>query len=118
MVYINKLLLTTLFSSLYIALAYGILYLFFQSYPIFFQVLYGLSQGISGLAYIPCKEVPACPGEKLTGLWISVMIGSCLGFLTSLIYDFFHKRAVKARKSSTAQEEYRRLPLAMIGAPL
>jgi multidrug resistance protein len=40
-------------TSLYLALVYAMLYLFFQAYPIVFGGVYGLSQDIVGLAYIP-----------------------------------------------------------------
>lgn len=43
-----------LFSSLYLALVYALMYLFFQAYPIVYGGVYGLSQDMVGLAYIPC----------------------------------------------------------------
>ncbi|KAF5676591.1 MFS DHA1 multidrug resistance [Fusarium heterosporum] len=38
--------------NLYIALIYGLLYIWFESFPIVFTELYGFSLGITGLAYL------------------------------------------------------------------
>ncbi|PWY93007.1 MFS general substrate transporter [Aspergillus sclerotioniger CBS 115572] len=89
-----------LFSSLYMALIYALLYLFFQAYPIVFRQFYGLSVGLSGLAFVP------------------MIIGSFLAFSIFLAYSSFHSKAIAAKKSWAMQEEYRRLPLAAVGAPL
>ncbi|KAE8152266.1 major facilitator superfamily domain-containing protein [Aspergillus avenaceus] len=88
-----------LFSSLYLALVYAILYLFFQAYPIIFQGLYNMSPGVSGLAFIP------------------IMIGAGVAFLIFLWYTNFHDKATKANRPWAKVEEYRRLPLACGGAP-
>jgi hypothetical protein len=63
-----------LLTSLYLALVYGVLYLFFQAYPVVFQGegayprlhdgatkltnsgLYGMSAGVGGLAFIPSES--------------------------------------------------------------
>ncbi|KAJ5407443.1 hypothetical protein N7465_008727 [Penicillium sp. CMV-2018d] len=87
-------------SSLYLALAYAIFYLYFEAYPIIFQDIYKMSPGVSGLMFLP------------------IGIGAVLACFVFLWYDGFLARA-KARNASWAFiEEYRRLPLACIGGPL
>lgn len=44
-----------LFTSAYLTLAYSVLYLMFQAYPIIFQDFYRLSAGMASLAYIPSE---------------------------------------------------------------
>ena len=39
-------------TSLYLALAYAIFYLYFEAYPIIFQGIYGMSAGIAGLMFL------------------------------------------------------------------
>ncbi|KAJ5889060.1 hypothetical protein N7495_009101 [Penicillium taxi] len=87
-------------SSLYLALAYAIFYLYFEAYPIIFEGIYGMSSGVSGLMFLP------------------IGIGAILACLIFIWYDGYLARA-KARNASWANiEEYRRLPLACIGGPL
>ncbi|KAJ5167395.1 uncharacterized protein N7482_006176 [Penicillium canariense] len=87
-------------SSLYLALAYAIFYLYFEAYPIIFQGIYGMNAGISGLMFLP------------------IGVGAVLACAVFIWYDGFFARA-KARQASWANiEEYRRLPLACIGGPL
>ncbi|CAI7599439.1 unnamed protein product [Penicillium glandicola] len=87
-------------SSLYLALAYAIFYLYFEAYPIIFQDIYKMSPGVSGLMFLP------------------IGIGAILACGVFLWYDGYLARA-KARNASWAFiEEYRRLPLACIGGPL
>ncbi|KAH8432683.1 MFS transporter [Aspergillus melleus] len=85
--------------SLYLALIYSILYLYFQAYPIVFQQLYGLSAGITGLGFLP------------------ILPGSILAFSAFVLYSKHHTKATLQGKSWTLVEEYRRLPLACLGAP-
>ncbi|KAJ5232129.1 hypothetical protein N7468_005085 [Penicillium chermesinum] len=40
-------------TSLYLALAYAIFYLYFEAYPIIFQGIYNMSSGIAGLMFLP-----------------------------------------------------------------
>ncbi|KAJ6156121.1 hypothetical protein N7497_005006 [Penicillium chrysogenum] len=87
-------------TSLYLALAYAIFYLYFEAYPIIFQGIYKMSPGVSGLMFLP------------------IGIGAILACGVFLWYDGYLARA-KARNASWAFiEEYRRLPLACIGGPL
>ncbi|KAL5360215.1 major facilitator superfamily domain-containing protein [Aspergillus floccosus] len=88
-----------LMTSLYLALVYGILYLFMQAYPLIFQGVYLMSAGVASLAFIP------------------IMIGAGLAFLIFLWYSAFHAKALKANRTWASVEEYRRLPLAGGGAP-
>ncbi|CAG8172985.1 unnamed protein product [Penicillium olsonii] len=85
--------------SMYLALVYAILYLYFQAYPIVFQNLYGLSAGVSGLGFLP------------------ILPGSVLAFLVFFLYSSRHSKSLKAGLAWAQSEEYRRLPLACIGAP-
>ncbi|RSL61189.1 hypothetical protein CEP53_005177 [Fusarium sp. AF-6] len=48
-----------LFTSLYLALVYSILYLFFQAYPIIFGDIYNLSSREIGLAFLPGTDLLA-----------------------------------------------------------
>ncbi|RHZ45353.1 putative MFS drug transporter [Aspergillus thermomutatus] len=85
--------------SLYLALIYSTLYLYFQAYPIVFQDLYGLSAGVTGLAFLP------------------ILPGSIIAFVVIFVYSSHHSKAMKAGLAWAQLEEYRRLPLACIGAP-
>ncbi|KAI9929734.1 hypothetical protein ASPWEDRAFT_156022 [Aspergillus wentii DTO 134E9] len=83
--------------SLYLALVYSVLYLYFEAYPIVFQKLYGLSAGVSGLAFLP------------------ILPGSIIAFIIFFLYSSYHTKAAKANLPWAHVEEYRRLPLACIG---
>ncbi|KAJ5301916.1 hypothetical protein N7508_006779 [Penicillium antarcticum] len=85
--------------SLYLALIYSILYLYFQAYPIIFHGLYGLSAGVVGLAFLP------------------ILPGSIIAFIIVFMYSSYYSKALRAELSWAKLEEYRRLPLACIGAP-
>ncbi|KAM0438682.1 hypothetical protein ACHAPT_001438 [Fusarium lateritium] len=89
-----------LFSSLYLALIYSTLYLFFQAYPIIFQGVYGLSYGQVGLTFLP------------------VTAGSVLALVIFLCYSSYHSSAMKAGAPWATKIEYRRLPLACAGGPV
>ncbi|KAF7712691.1 Uncharacterized protein PECH_006676 [Penicillium ucsense] len=87
-------------TSLYLALAYAIFYLYFEAYPIIFQGVYQMSPGVSGLMFLP------------------IGAGAVLACFVFIWYDGYLARA-KARQASWANiEEYRRLPLACVGGPL
>ncbi|KAL3481397.1 MFS general substrate transporter [Aspergillus californicus] len=88
-----------LLTSLYLAVVYGILFLFFQAYPIVFEGVYGLSNTTNGLAFIP------------------MIFGSLLGLFVFLAYASYHSKALSAGNPWASIEEHRRLPLACIGAP-
>ncbi|KAL9949898.1 hypothetical protein D7B24_006119 [Verticillium nonalfalfae] len=88
-----------LFSSLYMALVYSILYLFFQAYPIIFQGVYDMEPGFVGLAFLP------------------VLGGSAVALAIFMWFSAYHAAALRRGASWTRQDEYRRLPLACIGGP-
>jgi len=87
-------------TCLYLSLAYAIFYMFFEAYPIIFQGIYGMSTGISGLAFLP------------------VGIGAILAMFVFIYYDSFLERSKQAGKAWTQKEESRRLPLAYLGGPM
>ncbi|KAJ5722703.1 hypothetical protein N7488_000738 [Penicillium malachiteum] len=87
-------------TSLYLALAYAIFYLYFEAYPIIFQDLYGMSAGVSGLMFLP------------------IGVGAVLACFVFIWYDGYLARAKARNAPWAAIEEYRRLPLACIGGPL
>ncbi|OGE49115.1 hypothetical protein PENARI_c023G08123 [Penicillium arizonense] len=109
-----------LFASLFMGFTYAMFYLYFQAYPIIFQSktpisgknigldqslnfladLYGLSPGVAGLAFLP------------------ISVGALVAFSLFLLYGSYHSKAVKENKAWAMLEEYRRLPLAALGAPL
>lgn len=107
-----------LFSCLYLSVAYAIFYskserpqratctltsaVYFQAYPIIFQGTYGFSAGQEGLTFLP------------------IGVGAVLA---GLIYIYWEHYLEKARSRPTPpdwskQEEYVRLPIALLGAPL
>ncbi|KAK4504643.1 hypothetical protein PRZ48_002604 [Zasmidium cellare] len=91
-----------LFSCLYLSVAYAIFYIYFQAYPIIFQGTYGFTAGQEGLTFIP------------------IGVGA---FLSGGIYLFWEHHLDKARSKSpppawSQKEEYVRLPVACLGAPL
>ncbi|UKZ48118.1 hypothetical protein TrVGV298_002354 [Trichoderma virens] len=89
-----------LFSSLYLALVYATLYLFFQAYPIIFEGVYKLSPGEVGLTFLPFSA------------------GSVIALGLFLWYSSYHSAAAKAGALWANKIEYRRLPLACAGGPL
>ncbi|KAF7864362.1 hypothetical protein EAF04_006496 [Stromatinia cepivora] len=84
----------------YLALAYGIFYMYFEAFPIIFEGIYGESSGVSGLMFLP-----------ITG-------GAFLAIIVFLWWDTFFRKAQAANKHWTQKEEFRRLPLALFGGPL
>lgn len=89
-----------LFSCLYLSLIYAIYYLFFEAYPLVFQGVYGFSAGEAGAAFIP------------------MAVGVLLSYVVYVTYDGVYQRARLAGKPWVEVEEYRRLPLALVGGPL
>ncbi|KAI9734935.1 MAG: hypothetical protein M1834_002015 [Cirrosporium novae-zelandiae] len=88
-----------LFTCLYIALVQTIFFLSFQSYPIVFEGIYGMSAGVSGLLFLP----------MLPGVFMACAI--------FLLYDNYLYRAKYRHAPWSLIEEYRRLPLACFGGP-
>ena len=78
--------------------------------------LYGLSAGISGLGFLP-SEIHIHPFKDPASDSFPVLPGSVLAFLAFFLYSSHHSKALKAGLAWAQSEEYRRLPLACIGAP-
>lgn len=91
--------------------------MYFEAYPLVFQGIYGMSDGLAGLAFLPSKHfIPDILTETNPGN--TVAVGACFGMAVFLAYDAFLQRA-KSREASWATiEEYQRLPLACLGGPL
>jgi hypothetical protein len=92
--------LIVLSTCLYLSLAYGIFYMYFEAYPIIFSGIYSKSPGVSGLMFLPIGGGTA--GAIVIFLW----------------YDSFLRKAQARNAPWTQKEESRRLPLACIGGPL
>lgn len=87
----------------YVSLCYGVLYLYFPAYAFIFlgpDSVYKWSPGVAGLAFLP------------------IPIGSVMGGAVCLWWDAHLAAAQTKRKSWAGKEEYRRLPIALIGGPL
>ncbi|KIW18837.1 hypothetical protein PV08_03126 [Exophiala spinifera] len=87
----------------YLALAYGIFYIYFEAYPIIFRgpdSIYKWSYGLAGLAFLP------------------IGIGSIFAAPIFLGWDSYLAKAQKRKEKWAEKEEYRRLPLACLGGPL
>lgn len=87
-------------TCVYLALVYTIFYMSFQSFPIIFQQLYGLSPGVTGLCYLP------------------VGAGALLSMPVFWYWDELLSRARQQGATWVAQEEFRRVPLACAGGPI
>ncbi|KAI5465823.1 major facilitator superfamily transporter [Mariannaea sp. PMI_226] len=86
-------------TSAYLTLAYSVVYLMFQAYPIIFQDFYGLNPGMASLAYIP------------------LCLGVLVAFAIFLFFTWYRDRQAKAGAAWANNEKYRRLPLACIASP-
>ncbi|KAJ4320454.1 hypothetical protein N0V84_005845 [Fusarium piperis] len=84
----------------YLSLVYTIFYMSFQAFPIIFQDVYGLSPGVTGLAYLP------------------IFGGAAITLPISWAWDNVLARATARDAPWVRREEYRRLPLACLGGPL
>ncbi|EGD97397.1 membrane transporter [Trichophyton tonsurans CBS 112818] len=89
-----------LFTCLYLALVYAIFFMYFQTYPLIFQKTYHMSPGIAGLMYLP----------------IGAGVAAALGLF--FCWDSYLNRAKLRNAPWAGVEEYRRLPLAVVGGPL
>lgn len=87
-------------SCAYLSLVYAVFYMSFQAFPIIFQQLYGLSPGVTGLAYLP------------------IVGGAVLSMPVFWYWDNVLADAKTRGAGWVQREEYRRLPLACIGGPL
>ncbi|KAI9877635.1 MAG: hypothetical protein M1830_003250 [Pleopsidium flavum] len=88
------------FTDLFLLYEYTIFFLNFESYPIIFKGLYGLSSGQAALALLP------------------IGVGAVIAVFVFLWYDRFLAKSKAQGKTWAQCEEYRRLPLACAGGPL
>ncbi|KAI4868897.1 MFS transporter [Hypoxylon rubiginosum] len=87
-------------TCMYLALQFGIFYIFFQVYPMVFQGIYKFNDGLAGVALLP------------------VGVGGVIACGIAIWYDTFLEQAKERNASWPKSEEYRRLPLACISGPL
>ncbi|KAE8150323.1 major facilitator superfamily domain-containing protein [Aspergillus avenaceus] len=88
------------FTCLYLSYASAIFFMYFEAYPLIFQGIYDMNDGIAGLAFLP------------------IAVGACIGVGIFLWYDSFLHRAKQRKANWSTIEEYQRLPLACLGGPL
>ncbi|CAD0111480.1 unnamed protein product, partial [Aureobasidium uvarum] len=88
------------FSSLYCALVFGILFVFFAAYPYIFRTVYGMDHRTAGLSFLP------------------IGVGTILSMPLCMAYDVFRENCKRRGRQWATREEYRRLPLACIGGVL
>ncbi|KAL4894702.1 major facilitator superfamily domain-containing protein [Aspergillus ambiguus] len=86
-----------LFSSIYLAYAYGLIFFSFQAYPIVFEAL----------AFIAISLTNTSP----------VGIGASSSGFFSLFYDTFYEKAKSKGKMWTSRAEFQRLPTGCVGGP-
>lgn len=105
-----------LLTALYLALVYSMQSLFFQSNPVVYGEIYCLSEDLIGLSYIPSMSTYVHVSES--GCWSKlVLVGVTCGFLLSHFFGRWYTRAEQKSRTWATVPEYRRLPLACIGAP-
>lgn len=85
---------------LYLAVLYGIFYMYFGAYPIIFQGIYGMT---------PCASA---------AMFFPIGMGDLSAVALGAIYDSFLVRARATNHSWSQSEEAFRLPLACLGGPL
>lgn len=72
------------FLNLYVALVYGLLYIWFESFPIVFIEIYGFSLGLEGLAFL------------------GILVGTLVGIVILYTYLYFH---LEPKFDSEAEED-------------
>lgn len=90
-------------TCLYLALCYGVFYLYFEAYPIIFlgpNSVYKFSPGIAGLTFLP------------------IALGGAFCLPIFWWWDSILTKAQARNDHWAEREEFRRLPLAMLGGPL
>ncbi|KAJ5727899.1 major facilitator superfamily domain-containing protein [Penicillium malachiteum] len=88
-----------LFTSIYIALAWSMVFFYFEAYPIIFENTYNFSVAETSLTYIP------------------IGFGAASSCLFALYYDSAYNKAKKAGKKWASGPEVQRLPLSCASAP-
>ncbi|KAI1112744.1 major facilitator superfamily transporter [Nemania sp. NC0429] len=87
-------------TCLYLALVYAIFYISFGAFPLIFQKLYGLSPGVSGLLFLP------------------ILAGALIALGIFFAWDKYLRTAQERNRPWSRKEEYRRVPLAVLGGPI
>ncbi|PFH58594.1 hypothetical protein XA68_13472 [Ophiocordyceps unilateralis] len=87
-------------SCAHLALSYAIFYVSFQAFPLVFQGLHGLPPGVAGLCFLP------------------IGVGACLTLPVFWYWDVVVVRARTRGAPWAESDEYRRLPLVVLGGPL
>jgi multidrug resistance protein len=85
---------------LYLSVAYAIFFMFFESFPIIYEGIYGFSAGEEGLTFLP------------------IGIGAIFACGIYLTWDAVISKAELQNKEWVRKEEYRRVPLSAIGGPM
>ncbi|KAG4434633.1 hypothetical protein IFR05_009897 [Cadophora sp. M221] len=85
---------------LYLAILYGMFYMYFGAYPIIFEGIYGMSSCKSGAMFLPIGA----------GDLVAIALGA--------LYDYYHDRYRANDRSPIRAEEVFRLPPACIGGPI
>lgn len=75
-----------LFSTVYVALCYAIFYTFFEAFPLVFPVMYGFSEGASGLPFL------------------SISIGLCIAIPIQLIHYKYFLEPFLVKNGAPVQE--------------
>jgi multidrug resistance protein len=87
------------FTCLYLSFSYSIFYMFFQSFPLIYEGVYGFSPGEEGLTFM------------------AIGVGAVLACGIYLVWDAIIRRAQARDDPWVRREEARRLPLACLGGP-
>ncbi|GAM34044.1 hypothetical protein TCE0_015r01373 [Talaromyces pinophilus] len=86
-------------TTVYISIAYSLVFFYFQAYPIIFEGIFGFDVKSASLTYIP------------------IGIGACSSGLVTLCYDLYYEKSKKLGKPWTSSPELHRLPLSCISGP-
>jgi multidrug resistance protein len=87
------------FTCIYLSFSYSIFYMFFQSFPIIYEDIYGFSAGEEGLTFL------------------AIGVGALIACAIYLVWDAIIRRALSRDAPWSRREESRRLPLACFGGP-
>ncbi|KAJ5553359.1 major facilitator superfamily domain-containing protein [Penicillium frequentans] len=88
-----------LFTSIYISLAWSMVFFYFQAYPIIFEGTYNFTVEYTSLTYIP------------------IGLGAASSCVFALYYDKIYNKAKKIGKRWASGPEAQRLPMSCISAP-
>ncbi|KAJ5664174.1 MFS multidrug transporter [Penicillium longicatenatum] len=88
-----------LFTSIYLSLAWSMVFFYFQAYPIIFEGTYNFTVEYTSLTYIP------------------IGLGAASSCIFALYYDKIYNKAKKAGKRWASGPESQRLPMSCIAAP-